>query len=275
MTSLVTMPFGAYLGAPEVSKSNLDLIERSPAHLKHYLDHPESREETPAMRFGSLVHTAVLEPDLLASEYIVMPEDLKKPTPQQINAKKPSPATVELLDRWKEFEQESSGKTVVDKFDLEASEAMRKAVMEHSKARSLLSIGEPEQSVFWDNRETGVACKARTDWIHGHQQSLLVDLKTTNDARPESFIRSILKFRYDVQSAHYTDGFNIDKFVFIAVEKKPPHGVAVYAVDGELFQRGDLARLANLETYAECQATDNWPGYSEKIQTLELPNWAK
>ena len=55
-----------------VSKTWLDKINRSPAHLKAYLD-GFSSFQSPAMALGSLVHEAVLEPELFESKYCIEP----------------------------------------------------------------------------------------------------------------------------------------------------------------------------------------------------------
>src|SRR5512143_2802984 len=53
-----------YHAAPGYSKSDLDLIARSPAHWKY-----GERVTTPAMRLGAAVHTCVLEPDQWERRY--------------------------------------------------------------------------------------------------------------------------------------------------------------------------------------------------------------
>lgn len=270
------MDFNSYLAdRSAVSKHWLDLIERSPAHLRYHLDNPEARKETPALRFGRIFHTALLEPDIFYDQYVVLPTDLKKPTISQINAKKPAPKTIEQIKRWNDWQSEHGEKENLAQDEIDQVFGMSKAVKDHTKAAALLGIGAPEVTTFWPEPETGEQCKARADWLHGKQASVIVDLKTCEDARPKAFIRSIINYRYDVQAAHYSEGFSQVRFVFIAVEKAPPYGVAVYAVDGDILQRGQNARLNNLETYSECKAKDSWPGYIDEIQTIELPAWAK
>ncbi|MDZ4154211.1 PD-(D/E)XK nuclease-like domain-containing protein, partial [Methylicorpusculum sp.] len=44
-----------------VSSSQLKLLLRSPLHFQQGLN--EAHEETPAMRIGTAIHTALLEPD--------------------------------------------------------------------------------------------------------------------------------------------------------------------------------------------------------------------
>jgi exodeoxyribonuclease VIII len=156
---------------------------------------------------------------------------------------------------------------------------MREAVMAHPAASALLSKlpGKAELSVYWSDAVTGSLCRCRPDYWR--EDDLLVDLKTTEDASPEGFSKSIANYRYDVQAAYYLDGVNQAtgrkprQFVFIAVEKKPPYAVGVYTLDAETLMLGRAQYQADLRTYAECVANDNWPGYGDKIQKISMPGW--
>ncbi|BAO20632.1 hypothetical protein [Pseudomonas phage PPpW-3] len=157
--------------------------------------------------------------------------------------------------------------------------AMRESVMEHPAASRLLTSvpGKAEVSFYWTDAKTGELCRMRPDWLR--EDDLIVDLKTTEDASPEGFARSIAKFRYDVQDAFYSDGFEAvtgrrpKGFVFIAVEKKPPYAVGVYVLDAESKELGRAQYRKNLDSLAECVKSNNWPGYGEKIVKVALPAW--
>lgn len=238
-----------------VSKGWLDKIDRSPAHLKVYLDGFE--KETPTLVLGRLVHTAVLEPDLLASEYVTAPD---------INRR-----TKVGKAEYAEWEKENQAKTLITADQMTLAKAIRDSVYKNKAASALLGNGEPEATVVWENTDTGERCKARADWL---RENVIVDVKTTIDARPDAFAKSIANYRYDVSTVHYEEGFDLNRYVFIAVEKDPPYGVAVYAADDIIRARGKKARDRNLRTYAECKAKNEWPCYEEIIQTIHLPRWA-
>jgi len=84
-------------------------------------------------------------------------------------------------------------------------------------------------------------------------------------------------FRYDVQAAWYLDGVNqgfakgeqmFSTFLFIAVEKEPPYGVAVYQLDEADIQRGREKARHDLETYTQAQTTGVFDAYSPQIQLI-------
>ncbi len=186
-------------------------------------------------------------------------------------------------------------RTVLSQEQWDQLHAMRDAVMAHPAASRLLNHpGHAEQSVYWTDAETGELCRCRPDFWR--TDGVIVDLKTTEDASPDGFRKSIAGWRYHVQAPFYMDGiaaaisqantddaggFPTDEvtatppraFVFIAVEKKAPYAVAVYALDSESMDIGRAEYRRDLRIYAECRRTRVWPGYGDKIQPISLADW--
>jgi PDDEXK-like domain of unknown function (DUF3799) len=202
----------------------------------------------------------VLEPDSIASRYLLVPK-----LDRRSKAGK---------GRYAELEAEAAerGLTMVDEETWHRASKIRDAVYGHESAAAILCKGEPEQAVLWTNPETGELCKARADWV---RENFLTDLKTTADASPAAFARSIVNYRYDLQAAHYLEGFDSPRFVWVAVELEYPHAVAVYCDNDEIRQRGIEERDPDLRLYAECRAKDHWPGYAQTVIPIELPHWAR
>lgn len=252
-----------YHARPEVSKSGLDLIHRSPLHFWDRYLNPNRVAEPPtdAMVIGSALHIRVLEPHLFDDEYAVAPHCDRR--------------TKEGKMIWADFEQGAAGKTLLKAEDAARIEAMAKAVHGHKAAKFLLTMaGQAEQSYFWTDDETGEKCKCRPDW-HSADGRIIVDLKTTEDASPGKFLRSsVLGWRYHVQAAFYMQGLpSAEVFLFVVVEKKPPFAVAVYSLPPKLIERGLEEAKADLSLIATCRAADRWPSYSEEIEELPLPRW--
>ena len=128
-----------------------------------------------------------------------------------------------------------------------------------------------EASVFAQDEQTGLALKARPDlWIEDHT---LVDVKTTDDATPEAFLRTIGSFGYHIQAAHYMAMTGADNFIFVAVERKAPYAIGIYKLDAEWLQAGENLRRKAIATLHECRALDSWPAYPTATQTLSCPKW--
>lgn len=70
-------------------------------------------------------------------------------------------------------------------------------------------------------------------------------------------------------------GDDVESFIFAAYEKEAPYASGFYSANPEMLQIADLWIENMLQDYAECLERDEWPGYSEKIQPIALPGWAR
>ena len=266
-----------YHANPFVSKSHLDEINRSPFHYWDRYINPDRviPEPTKAMLLGSAFHTMVLEPELFERDYIIEPADApKRPTTVQRNAKKPSTQTLEAIAFWDEFDKKADKKTLVSVEDFERLTIMKQRVNEHPAASTILNLeGVCERSYKWTDKNTGEICKSRPDF-HTSDGTLIADLKTRGDASELGFQKSVHNFRYHVQAGWYLRSFaEAQQFVFIAVESKPPHLVAVYNASEAMIAAGNRVADKNLALLAECRKANKWIGYSEQITDLDLPRY--
>ena len=111
----------------------------------HNPNRPE-RKTSPALTLGSLTHCAVLEPDELKKQFMVVS----------------SRATKKGKEEAKQAKDE--GLTAVTQADLDLAFAMRDAVHADKQARSFLESGAAEKSWWSVDEATGLDIKARTDW---------------------------------------------------------------------------------------------------------------
>jgi hypothetical protein len=251
------LPFEEYRKAEGINCSGLKRILQSPLHYKSELE--QQREETKSMMIGTAVHCAILEPHLFESQYGFMPEGLDKRT------KEGKSAFAEL---------EQSGKIILSYEDYREVCRIAISVQDHDTAGKLFSSGHPEVSVFAEI--DNIKAKVRMDWL----RNIIVDLKTTDDASPEGFARSIAKFSYDMQAAWYLDcanaaGIDVNTFLFVAVEKSAPYAIGIYELDHESIEIGRAKCRKALNLYRYCKENNDWFGYSPDIITLSLPRWAK
>ncbi len=260
------------------SNSVLKLIrERSPAHYRAWVDGVD-KGDTPALAFGRAYHMRVLEPERFAQAYIAAPEDPpRRPTQRQRDAKKPSDDTRAAIAFWDAWDADNAGKLILSAEDFDRIEAMHAALMQHPVAAGIMREGHSEVTMRWTDPETGVQCKARADWWKPGR--FFMDLKTTDDASPDGFKRSVAKYGYHVQHAHYCDGAAacgdpVQNYLILAQEKEAPYVAAVYHIDAAAEIRGYDLRQRGLATMRDCLATDTWPGYGTGITELSLPGWA-
>ena len=264
------MDNAAYHAHAAVSKSHLDLVAKSPLHYwARYLDpNRVPQEPTAAMAIGSAVHTHVLELDQWDAQYVVAPAGMDRRT-------KVGKA------EWEVFQTAIGTRTVISREDADLVMRIGRSVLSHPAAAYLLALsGKAETTHMWHDEISGLQCKCRPDWLL-NDGSMIVDLKTTEDASPKAFQQSIAKWRYHVQAAWYLDGIEKatgkrpEQFIFIAVEKKPPYACAVYVADPQMVEIGGQTARADLDKLNLCKAADNWPGYSDQVEVINLPPWMR
>jgi len=251
---IVTMPSPEYRKAPGVSKSDLDLISRSPAHFRYGV-----REETDAMRIGTLVHQAVFDQSSLS--YSVKPEGMSFATKDG-----------------KAWRADHEGTMIITQKESDMLVGIVESIKRHPKGGKLIAEGLAEQSLFAMD-SNGTLRKGRTDFLPA-KTPVILDLKTCEDARPGKFSRSILDYRYHVQAAYYLDlckliGEDRRAFILIAAEKTPPYAVMVYQVQDEDVEFGRMCYQRDLQVYRNCMESGIWPSYSEEIELIGIPEYAK
>ena len=101
--------------------------------------------------------------------------------------------------------------------------------------------GVAELSCFGEYK--GVDARCRPDWID-LKRGFMVDLKTTQDASPENFNKSIYNFGYHRQAAFYLSlfkevtGIHLEGYGIIAVENKPPYAVCSHQLHTDFLDIG-------------------------------------
>jgi hypothetical protein len=242
-----------------LSSSDLRRLIRSPAHYKN-----PARIESPAMAFGTLVHTFVLEPAIAEARY--------RPRADVDGRTKEGKAVRD----WESALASQQGIQFVNRSDYDAATAITASVRSHLGCSSLLSGGLAEISGTVEGF-SDVNVRIRPDYLTDKH---IVDLKTCVDARSDAFGRSVINFLYQVQAAFYVDvaeaidGKKRD-FYWVAVEKDAPYAVSVFKASDAMLENGRAQYKCAIALYLECASMDLWPAYSQQIQQLDLPGWVK
>jgi hypothetical protein len=170
-----------------ISGSNLALLAESNKHLDNK---KKFNPDTNALKFGSLVHTLVLEPELVQEHYIVMPKKFgtKAETGIRIDEAK------------RNFQEQNINKIVIENEDMEKALKMARNV--NSIAGNIINAGIRERSLFV--KINGLICKCRLDIDH-EKLGDDYDLKTiglgTKDFSDKTLESHIKKFHYDWSAA--------------------------------------------------------------------------
>lgn len=274
-TSMAPIPFGEYRAIKAMNCSALKDFSRSPLHFweKNLNPNREPEEPSPALRLGSAVHCYALEGlEQYEREFVVAPN-----VDRRFKVGKAA---------WAEFLAGIADRecTVLEEDEDRLVRRIGEAVLSHEIGGNLIRgfEGAAEETIQWIDEETGVACKGRLDRIVTIDgQPWIVDLKTTEDARSDEFAKSLARFSYHWQAAFYLDGVRASGcwgdpggFLFVCVEKKPPHAVAIYSASEAAVHYGREGYRAALRRYLLCAETNEWPGYAPEVTEIDLPRWA-
>ena len=251
-----------------LSASDIKLLSQSYAHYAHKRDYPEDYNFSVALRYGTIIHAAVLEPERFAEEFVVPPEINKR--------------TKSGKEEWAEWEKENASKFAITKEELDKAEIIRNHCFKNPKAKELLTGGTAEVPMTWDEEVdgTGFHFKARADYLKDYGDTrLVIDLKTVQEASEEYFQRSMARWRYPIQAYHYTQGFGEGSdchFIWVVVEKNPPYGCAIYSATPSVLELGKKWRAKGLENYlrGEGGEAEELP-YPTVITPIELPRWVR
>jgi len=246
-----------YHAHDSISKSGLDLINRSPAH---YFYAPK-KTPTRAMEVGTAIHTAILEPERFAAEYML----LRNVTDRRKSEYKQAVAV------W-------GSEHVLSGTEADQVAGMQESCRSNDDAREYFEQPhKTELSVIAVDPETGVIVRCRFDLLTDSGRAL--DLKKTQDIRDRQLGRSIASYRYYVQAAFYSDvwlwatGEPLQAFDFLAVEEFMPHASCVFDIDEESIELGRKEYRADLNLYAKCLDSNDWPGIKSARKTICLPSY--
>jgi len=241
-----------------ISSTGVRTFRKNKKQFKYSLTN-ELVKQTKSMADGTAVHAFFLEKDKFHKDFAVKPQDLR------LNTK-----------AGKEWAQEHHNKIIIDSELGNNLYEMEKSFMD-SPAKLIYEIkGKSELSYFWNDIGL-VKGKCRPDWI-SDDGILIVDIKTTTDASPRGFQKSISTWGYHLQLGWYLRGLQklglpAEQFIFIAIEKTPPFCVGVYRADRDMinFAMKELDQL--MPEIQTAMVSKKFPDYTPEIMSLGLPPW--
>lgn len=248
-----------YHEGPGISKTGLWTIEtQSPAHYRYGV-----RKVKTHFDFGEACHLAILQPDEFEVNVYRGPEDRRG-------------------NKWKDAAAfcTNEGRLLLTASDYDAVLTIRDAVHADSWVNSIITGGNRtiEASGYWIDEETEVICRCRPD-LYREDLGIIVDVKSTVSAHPDTFARSVVRYGYHAQEAFYSDGWRalgktVEGFVFLAFEKEAPYVHALYELPPSIVEEGRAAMRNALNTYNNCSKQNHWPAYADGIQELSFKRWA-
>lgn len=268
-----------YHGGPGISASGLKDIKKCPAlyHFKKSNYTPDS-EKPEVLIVGSAVHTFILEPEKFKNTYLIAPTSDKR--------KK------EWKDFIKNIDPRDSEKPVLRKDSMEVMMGIKQSL---SRARDEYGtnifenlIHHPETrrelAIYTIDGKRGILLKAKVDINYN---GILFDLKSTKNAKHDSFMRDAANMGYDIQASFYLKVVSNAKqeakgFGFIGVEKDAPYLSNAILMEKRDITLGGFLTEKILDEYAYCIENNIWYGYNgidkkknhePLMVSVSMPNW--
>ncbi len=182
-----------YLSKTVLSSSSVKNLYSNPKN--YYKELGKDISHIPAIRMGGLIHTMILEPEKIETDYHFVNISGRRTVTYQ-DAEVEHPNKKVMLQS--EFDEAKSLQ-----FDLMIDESYKH--FQGGKAEV------PEVGVLF-----GIPFRCKADYLKDNE---LIDLKTTSNL-DEWVYDARNKWHYDMQAYIYTKLFNIDKMTFVIIDKK-------------------------------------------------------
>jgi len=235
----------------------------------------DEEKEPDYFRFGRAAHAMLLEPEVFRRLHVVEPvfTGMTKDGRESTQSK-------EAKDKKKKwYEDVDPAAMIVTEKEMQSLLGMVESILEHKIACNLLQNGQPEMTIHWVDKETGISCKARPDYLAKDKSGGIhvIDFKTTRDIREGIFSDAIKRHKYFVQLAFYYDavaaaiGREPESITIIAVEKTLPYECAVYPLEDSWLARGRIEYRHALNLYKKCMTENKWPAFQSTATMLNAP----
>lgn len=234
------------------------LQSKSPAHAMAEKQMEKKRKKK-CFEIGTLIHTLILEPHTFESRYGIFDGDFRTKEAKELRA-----------------DFESRGITVIKTPDYENALGVVEAMKNFHFYDLIFGSGEPEVSLFAELN--GVNLKARPDWLQ-ESTGRLFDLKTTDNAHPDAFTKSVGNYGYHLQAclamrlykACY--GTPCEDYLWVVIEKEPPYAITLNKMNADMRLNGEQKLNLAIEKYQKCLETGIFEAYSPSVNVLELSPW--
>lgn len=229
-----------------------------------------------ALIFGRLVHTVILEPNNLDAYAVLNPDEIG------LTVKGEKSENPTATRAWKDavFAAKRNNLTVISPQLFAKAQALAAAIEKHPEAGRLLAAATDYEVSAYADHPSGARVRARFDLVG---PGFIGDIKTTRDADPETFGRSMHAFGYHISAANYLDiaranGLAADRFDLVCIEKEPTPGgeyrVSVLEIHPDAIDKGRELMAEACDRWLALGKRIDLPSYGDDRHVIDLPGWA-
>ena len=249
----IDMAFGEYAAIDAINATAIKSGAESMLQMRRVMtERPD--DDSPAKRWGRLVHLAVLEPER-AVELLTVFDGRR------------------VGNEWRAAVEVSNGaEWIVKSAELDELAAIYTAVKRNPEALRLVLESRHESTMLWESPKSYGGGKARIDMLGA---GWFADLKTARDVTPDRFARQFFGLGYNLQLGWYAEATGAARCFVIALRAAREYDCVVYRVPEPMLEEARQAAVEIAMRYRCCCVAGAWPGVSATgIETLEPPAWA-
>jgi hypothetical protein len=267
------IPEEIYRAAAGISQSELKEFgdAASPLHFKTR----KPKEATEDMEFGTVCHTAILEPANLPYAYHLQPKEYEG----EEKGKKVMKPWSNAANVCKEWNKTHANRPVLDAEQIMRVNKIADRIRYIPEFKAALDIGQKEVAFLKRDPVTGLMLKCRCDLVANDTSGItwIFDLKKVQRgcATHEEFSKSSGNYGYFIQASFYQFVTGASRFIFVPFDDSDPFDACLFEPDAESLEIGYQQWRKLLTSYAQCVKEDLWPGYPSGIQPLSVPKWMK
>lgn len=273
--------FETYKSSEGISASVIKDFMVSPLYWKESKGVEE--KDTKPKTIGSALHCFILEPHLYSQKFVVLPKlDLRTNKGKELFA---------------ELKTNYPNALFINEEESELIKRMSDSFFKNKEAVQLLENAEKEVDYYSVDEKTGLKIKGRIDINPTY--NVVADIKTCEDSSEKKFLYDLMKRNMHIQASHYLSLTKKDNFIFIAMEKKIPYTVSLFAIDESFINQANQERRMLLDLIKWTFDNDYYCNYyewellkslyksdelhlffdkkekSRGISFLEMPSWYK
>lgn len=226
-----------------LSSSKLKTILESVEKFKQELDSPSPAATGAHLDLGTYVHTLLLEPELIATDYATFPGFRRAGKDFEI------------------FKLQNPDKNIISLSMQNNGQRLAQSAQAVPLALNLLKNGAAELSIATQLEQVNL--KARFDYINV-SNAYIVDVKTSRDPAGKHYFKdTIQQYQYDLSAALYlqiAEQFYGKKFDFywIVISKTDTPECKIYKLSEKTRAEGNHKVFLALEKYKRCVETGIW-----------------
>jgi len=275
------LTFSEYLDIDAVNSSCLKHgRDRTPSHISECMIRSrfDTSSNSPSLRIGALVHSMCLEPETVDELYVVKPGNIDR-------------RTREGKAQYEQWSEKAGDRQVILGSEWNLATSMAESFRNSFAAPYIEKESVPasqqyeswfhgrEMTIVWVDPE-GTVCKARLDACAWNDVEFRIfDIKTTDNASPDSFKQTASRYGYDMQAAFYSwaahefSGVEPENITvqFIVIEKQSPHNVACYTLAKEDIETAGVEIQKMLKEFSE-DPMRGYPEHAVELSRLTNPS---